>query len=335
MQSGAGLVGNGAYIGYFANNDYLTYNSLNFGRSGTTKSVQLRYAKGNYGGKLELRIGGTTGTLIGEYSPAQTGKNWWNAAFTTVYIDIDDVIGIQDLTLVGKGVLGVMNIDWFKLSAYEIIPPPTPAPVPSELFPKVHGIDNDVQSGAGLVGNGAYIGYFANNDYLTYNSLNFGRSGTTKSVQLRYAKGNYGGKLELRIGGTTGTLIGEYSPAQTGKNWWNAAFTTVYIDIDDVIGIQDLTLVGKGVLGVMNIDWFKLSAYAQQTAAAGVPAAEAAGEEEDDDVPAVDEAVNEEGVEAKDIEIVMAQSGCSRAKAVAVLKENDNDLVNSIMSLTT
>ena len=59
------------------------------------------------------------------------------------------------------------------------------------------------------------------------------------------------------------------------------------------------------------------------------------GEEEDDDVPAVDEAVNEEGVEAKDIEIVMAQSGCSRAKAVAVLKENDNDLVNSIMSLTT
>ena len=333
MQSGTTLVGKGAYIGHFDNNDYLTYNSLNFGRSGTRKkSVQLRYAKGNYGGKLELRIGGTTGTLIGEYSPAQTGKNWWNAAFTTVYIDIDDVIGIQDLTLVGKGVLGVMNIDWFKLSAYEIIPPPTPAPVPSELFPKVHGIDNDVQSGAGLVGNGAYIGYFANNDYLTYNSLNFGRSGTTKSVQLRYAKGNYGGKLELRIGGTTGTLIGEYSPAQT-FDW--IAFTTVDIDIDDVIGIQDLTLIGKGFSGVMNIDWFKLSAYAQQTAAAGVPAAEAAGEEEDDDVPAVDEAVNEEGVEAKDIEIVMAQSGCSRAKAVAVLKENDNDLVNSIMSLTT
>jgi len=114
-----------------------------------------------------------------------------------------------------------------------------------------------VQSGTKLVGNGAYIGYFDNNDYLTYNSLNFGPSGTTKSVQIRYSKGDNGGKLELRIGGPTGTLIGEYSPAKTG-NWY--AFTTVYIEIDDVIGIQDLTLVGKGTSGVMNIDWFELSA---------------------------------------------------------------------------
>jgi nascent polypeptide-associated complex subunit alpha len=73
----------------------------------------------------------------------------------------------------------------------------------------------------------------------------------------------------------------------------------------------------------------------RDAAAAGVPAAEAAGEEDDDDVPALDEAVDEDGVEAKDIELVMAQAGCSRAKAVAALKENDNDLVNSIMSLTT
>mmetsp|Transcript_30851 Transcript_30851/g.63396 ORF Transcript_30851/g.63396 Transcript_30851/m.63396 type:complete len:205 (-) Transcript_30851:250-864(-) len=43
----------------------------------------------------------------------------------------------------------------------------------------------------------------------------------------------------------------------------------------------------------------------------------------------------EEGVESKDIELVMSQAGCSRAKAVKALKENDNDLVNAIMSLTT
>ena len=150
-----------------------------------------------------------------------------------------------------------MNIDWFELSAYEITPPPTPAPAPSVLFPKVNAIDYDAQSGIKLVNNGAYIGHFDNNDYLTYNSLNFGPSGTTMSVELRYAKRNNGSKLELRIGGPTGTLIGEYSPAKTGG--WNT-FTTVYIEIDDVIGIQDLTLVGKGGSGVMNIDWFELSA---------------------------------------------------------------------------
>jgi len=40
-------------------------------------------------------------------------------------------------------------------------------------------------------------------------------------------------------------------------------------------------------------------------------------------------------LEDKDIELVMTQAGCSRAKAVKALKENDGDLVNSIMSLTT
>ena len=52
--------------------------------------------------------------------------------------------------------------------------------------------------------------------------------------------------------------------------------------------------------------------------------------EEDDD----DEEVDDTGVEAKDIELVMAQASVSRKKAVTALKENDNDIVNSIMALS-
>lgn len=47
-----------------------------------------------------------------------------------------------------------------------------------------------------------------------------------------------------------------------------------------------------------------------------------------------DEAVDETGVEPKDIDLVMSQAGCSRAAAVKALKENEGDLVNSIMSLS-
>lgn len=65
----------------------------------------------------------------------------------------------------------------------------------------------------------------------------------------------------------------------------------------------------------------------EMAAAAAVPAMPAVAEE-------ADEEVDEEGVEAKDIDLVMSQAGCSRAKAVKALKENDGDLVNSIMSLT-
>jgi nascent polypeptide-associated complex subunit alpha len=64
-------------------------------------------------------------------------------------------------------------------------------------------------------------------------------------------------------------------------------------------------------------------------AAAAAPEAPPAPEE-----AAEEEAVDETGVAAKDIELVMSQAGCSRAKAVKALKENDGDLVNSIMSLT-
>ena len=69
-----------------------------------------------------------------------------------------------------------------------------------------------------------------------------------------------------------------------------------------------------------------------QAQAPAAPAAPAAAGE--DAAPAAEEPVDETGVETKDIDLVMSQAGCSRAAAVKALKENDGDLVNSIMSLT-
>jgi len=45
--------------------------------------------------------------------------------------------------------------------------------------------------------------------------------------------------------------------------------------------------------------------------------------------------VDESGIEAKDIELVMSQASVSRAKAVRALKNNQNDIVNAIMVCTT
>ena len=83
---------------------------------------------------------------------------------------------------------------------------------------------------------------------------------------------------------------------------------------------------------------------AQAMPAAAAPAMPAAAEGEEGGIPAMDggeaaggeggEAVDETGLESKDIELVMSQAGCSRSAAVSALKENDGDLVNSIMSLT-
>merc|ERR1711931_413116 len=64
------------------------------------------------------------------------------------------------------------------------------------------------------------------------------------------------------------------------------------------------------------------------TAHTTVPAAIAEDDEDDD------EAVDETGLEDKDIELVMSQANVSRAKAVKALKKNANDIVNAIMDLT-
>ncbi|KAG2279162.1 hypothetical protein Bca4012_012148 [Brassica carinata] len=59
-------------------------------------------------------------------------------------------------------------------------------------------------------------------------------------------------------------------------------------------------------------------------------AAAAAAADQDDD-----EEVDEEGVEPKDIELVMTQAGVSKPRAVKALKAADGDIVSAIMELTT
>mmetsp|Transcript_29168 Transcript_29168/g.49051 ORF Transcript_29168/g.49051 Transcript_29168/m.49051 type:complete len:191 (+) Transcript_29168:54-626(+) len=49
---------------------------------------------------------------------------------------------------------------------------------------------------------------------------------------------------------------------------------------------------------------------------------------------AEDEAVDESGIDPKDIALVIDQAHCTRAAAVTALRNNNNDLVNAIMELT-
>jgi len=49
---------------------------------------------------------------------------------------------------------------------------------------------------------------------------------------------------------------------------------------------------------------------------------------------ASDEPVDETGIEAKDIDLVISQANVTRAQAVRALKKNNGDIVNAIMELT-
>merc|ERR1711948_111653 len=86
-----------------------------------------------------------------------------------------------------------------------------------------------------------------------------------------------------------------------------------------------------------------LSAQAQASAAQQftqqTPDAGADGAASKEDGPKVQEVeedgeVDETDIEQKDIELVMSQVQCSRAKAVTALRGNNNDIVEAIMHLS-
>ncbi|CAG9463094.1 unnamed protein product [Pedinophyceae sp. YPF-701] len=66
-----------------------------------------------------------------------------------------------------------------------------------------------------------------------------------------------------------------------------------------------------------------------QAAQAVQPSTDAAAGEEDDG-----EAVDESGLDPKDVDLIVQQAGVSRAKAVGALRKTDGDIVSAIMELT-
>jgi len=73
---------------------------------------------------------------------------------------------------------------------------------------------------------------------------------------------------------------------------------------------------------------------AAAAAAAAAPAAEEEKKEEEKKEETTEEAVDETGLNKGDIELVMSQAKCTRAKAAEALRKNNGDIVSSVMELS-
>ena len=122
-----------------------------------------------------------------------------------------------------------------------------------ELFATVQADEYEYSKGIYLHTGGETIGWFDNGDHITYDSINFQLA---RSVCVSYAKGNSGGKVELRTGGATGNVIAVFYPKYTGG--WDK-YRTSCINIKEVDGEHDLTFVGRDQWGVLNLEKFELS----------------------------------------------------------------------------
>ncbi len=99
------------------------------------------------------------------------------------------------------------------------------------------------------------VGYIENGDWIKVKNVDFGSG--AKSFEARVASAYGGGRIELRLDGTNGTLIGTVEVGST-NGWQN--YVTKSCNISGVTGKHDLYFVFKGGSGsLMNFNYWKFT----------------------------------------------------------------------------
>lgn len=133
-------------------------------------------------------------------------------------------------------------------------------PKPISAFEKIEAENYSSQSGVETetcqdTGGGMNVGFIENGDYLVYKNVDFGTGAA--SFKARVASETNGGKIEIRLGSPTGTLLGTCSVPGTGG--WQI-WTDVQCSINNVSGTHDLYLVFTGGSDYLfNINYFSFS----------------------------------------------------------------------------
>jgi len=134
-----------------------------------------------------------------------------------------------------------------------------------DAFSQIEAEGFDSQSGLGIYsgGTGQKIGSIENGTWARYDDVDFGSGASSFSASV--ASNTSGGTIQLRLGSTSGTLIG--SAAVSGTGGWNN-FTTVNTSVSGASGMQDLYLVFTGGSGsLLDVDYFVFSTGSSQVAA--------------------------------------------------------------------
>lgn len=113
---------------------------------------------------------------------------------------------------------------------------------------------------------GMYLTMVHNNDHVKLRSVDFGNAGA-KSFTASVASAGAGGTIELRVGSTSGRLLGTLTVTGTGgATTWKEMTTTV----TGATGVQDLFLVFKGGSGeLFNLDHWRFTSNATGTSPRG------------------------------------------------------------------
>jgi hypothetical protein len=107
-------------VSFINNGDYIKVKGVAFGTG--AKSFTARVSSATSGGKIELRLGSTSGTLVGTCNVPGTGG--WQT-YTSVTCTVRGATGTQDLffRFTGNGSDSLFNFNWWQFSNGSTNPP--------------------------------------------------------------------------------------------------------------------------------------------------------------------------------------------------------------------
>ena len=131
------------------------------------------------------------------------------------------------------------------------------APGGRDAFARIEAESLNGQQGLTAWSSG--FGYFDAGDWARYDAVDFGAGAASVTVRLAVPASFAGKRIELRLGGPAGTLVGTLTTAGTG-GWDTYAEQTT--SVSGASGVRDLYVVGAGGTAIANVDWLRFEAAA-------------------------------------------------------------------------
>ncbi|RCX14840.1 dockerin type I repeat protein [Anaerobacterium chartisolvens] len=227
----------GLDVGYIENGDYTVYKNIDFGNGAL--AFQARAATSTQGGNIEIRLDSINGPLVGTCPVGTTGgfQNW-----VDVSCNISGASGKHDLYLKFTGGSGYLfNLNWFQFTQSAF------SRIEAESY---SGLSSSSIQIADTPDGGKSLAYVENGNYAIYGKVDFGSGASSFKAKVAAAGTT---SIDVRLGSSTGTLIGTLPVASTGG--WNE-YQDQSCAIDKVTGIKDVYLVFKGSV---NLDCFSFA----------------------------------------------------------------------------
>jgi arabinoxylan arabinofuranohydrolase len=235
--------------------DWLEFPKTNFLNCQNGLTAYARVAS-THGGTIEIRKGGSAGTLLGTLTVGSTGSltTWQtvSAALTTAPGNYE-----SDLYFVFNGTSGdtnqLFNCNWFRFT--------TSDQQPKNAFDEIQAENYDsaatvTTSTTGVITGSGSITAIDSGDFALYKNVYFGNG--AEAVDIRYRSSSKAAKrnIEFRVDSRNGASLGTVSITDT-TNTWRAILRSISSSVTGLHGLYVNFTGTAGATSMYDIDMFR------------------------------------------------------------------------------